>query len=179
MSIKNNITSLQNLLEQVNALPDVGGVKLPGLSNPAIASELFVNKELIDSNGNVITGTFSIDNELSAQDDLIAQIQAAVDSLPEASGDNLDFPYNITVDSNYEVDWYYAWNDEHKALSIFIPTYEGYSANIQSLTINGKTTDFANGNIIGAMRVISIIIPNGGDVILTIEYDLSAPPDFG
>lgn len=35
-------------------------------------------------NGNKVTGTFSIDEELSTQDDLIAQIQAAVDNLPEA-----------------------------------------------------------------------------------------------
>lgn len=35
-------------------------------------------------NGNKVTGTFSIDSELLAQDDLITQIQAAVNSLPEA-----------------------------------------------------------------------------------------------
>ena len=41
-------------------------------------------------NGSKIKGTFTIDNELSEQDDLIAQIQATVDSLPEASGENLE-----------------------------------------------------------------------------------------
>ena len=78
MSIKQNITSLQNLLEQVNALPDAGGVELPDLINQAEASELFLNKELIDSNGNKVTGTFTIDSELSEQDDLIAQIATAL-----------------------------------------------------------------------------------------------------
>lgn len=92
MSIKQNITSLQNLLEQVNALPEAGGVELPELQNEGSASDLMLNKELIDGNGNVITGTFTIDNELTEQDDLITQIQAAVDSLPEAdsSGGNLE-----------------------------------------------------------------------------------------
>lgn len=37
-------------------------------------------------NGSKVTGTFSIDSELSAQDNLIAQIQAVVDNLPEAGG---------------------------------------------------------------------------------------------
>lgn len=35
-------------------------------------------------NGSKVTGTFSIDSELSAQDDLIAQLSAAVNSLPDA-----------------------------------------------------------------------------------------------
>jgi hypothetical protein len=84
MSIKQNITSLQNLLERVNALPDAGGIELPELSNPAIAAEVFANKELIDADGNKIIGTFTIENELTMQDDLISQIQSVVNSLPEA-----------------------------------------------------------------------------------------------
>ena len=75
MSIKNNIISLQNLLNIINTLPDAGGVELPTLINEGTSSELFNGKELIDQNGNVITGTFSIDNELSVQDNLITQIQ--------------------------------------------------------------------------------------------------------
>lgn len=88
MSIKTNTTSLQDLLEQVNNLPNAGGVELPELSNPATATEVFANKELIDADGNKIVGTFTIENELTIQDDLIAQIQAAVDSLPEAGSGN-------------------------------------------------------------------------------------------
>ena len=186
MSIKNNTTSLQSLLEAVNALPEAstGGVELPTLTNEGSASDLLSGKQLIDQDGNAITGamtnngtvsktlntsttsytipqgyhsgsgkvsittetksvtptkstqtvtptsgkvlssvsvaaipsqyitttdatasadkimsgetayvngskitgTFSIDSELTTQDDLIAQIQSAVDSLPEAGG---------------------------------------------------------------------------------------------
>lgn len=84
--IQNNITSLQSLLEAVNALPEAGGVELPELQNEGSTEDLMLNKELIDADGNKITGTFTIDSELSTQDDLIAQIQVAVDSLPEAGG---------------------------------------------------------------------------------------------
>lgn len=91
MSIKQNITSLQSLLEQVNALPEAGGVELPELTNEGSASDLLSGKQLIDGDGNKVTGTFSIDAELTAQDELIAQIQAAVDGLPEAGGSGNSF----------------------------------------------------------------------------------------
>lgn len=82
--LQNNITNLQELLEAVNALPEAGGIELPELNNEGSDVDLLSGKQLIDGDGNVVTGTFSLDNELSTQDDLIAQIQAAVDELPEA-----------------------------------------------------------------------------------------------
>ena len=45
MSIKQNITSLQNLLEQVNSLPEAGGVELPPLVNEGSAADLMFGKE--------------------------------------------------------------------------------------------------------------------------------------
>lgn len=73
-----NIGNIADLIGSVEA-------ELPELSNPAIASELFVNKELIDADGNVVTGTFTIDSELSTQDSLISQIQNVVNELPDIS----------------------------------------------------------------------------------------------
>ena len=59
MSLLNNTTNLQSLLEQVNALPEAGGggTTLPNLSNEGTASDLLSGKQLINSNGNVVTGT--------------------------------------------------------------------------------------------------------------------------
>ena len=59
MSIKNITTSLQNLLEVVNSLPEVGseGIELPELTNEGASSDLLSGKQLIDSDGNVVTGT--------------------------------------------------------------------------------------------------------------------------
>lgn len=79
-----NNLNLQSLIDQANALPDAGSVELPSLANEGSAVDLMLGKELIDADGNKITGIFTINNELTAQDDLIAQIQAAVDNLPEA-----------------------------------------------------------------------------------------------
>lgn len=59
MSIKNNTTNLTALLEQVNNLPDAGGVELPTLSNEGSASDLLSGKQLIDQDGNIVTGTIA------------------------------------------------------------------------------------------------------------------------
>lgn len=60
MSILNNTTNLQSLLEQANSLPEAsGGVELPTLSNEGTAGDLLSGKQLIDSDGNVVTGTIA------------------------------------------------------------------------------------------------------------------------
>ena len=95
--LQNNITSLQSLLEQVNALPEAGGVELPTLINEGSATDLMSGKELIDANGNKVTGTFTIDTELNTQDNLIAQIQATLEG--KATGGKQATPV-ISVDNS-------------------------------------------------------------------------------
>ena len=55
MSIKNNISSLQEVLNTINTLPEAG-TDLPELSNEGSASDLLSGKQLIDGDGNVVTG---------------------------------------------------------------------------------------------------------------------------
>lgn len=57
--INSNNLSLQELLNAVNNLPEAGsgGIELPELINEGTASDLLAGKELIDSTGNVVTGT--------------------------------------------------------------------------------------------------------------------------
>lgn len=105
-ALSSNNLDLQSLIDQANALPDAGGVELPELTNEGTAADLISGKQLIDGEGNKVTGTFSIDSELNAQDSLIAQIQAAVDSLPEAGGGDENgssgtFTLKIVVDTTY------------------------------------------------------------------------------
>lgn len=52
-----NNLDLQSLIEQANSLPDAGGVELPTLTNEGSASDLLSGKQLIDEEGNVVTGT--------------------------------------------------------------------------------------------------------------------------
>lgn len=83
-TLQSNNTDLQAILDAINELPEAGGVELPNLTNPATQDEVFLNQEYIDENGEKKTGTFTIDSELTQQDSLIAQIQSAIDELPDA-----------------------------------------------------------------------------------------------
>ena len=108
--LRQNTTTIQNLLNTINSLPEAGGVELPELSNEGSAAELFAGKELIDGNGEKVTGTFTIDSELSTQDSLITQIQTALQNKASASEPVLQTKtatpttsaQNITPDSGYD-----------------------------------------------------------------------------
>lgn len=83
--LKENTTTIQELLNTINSLPEAGGVELPELSNPATAEEVFLNKEFIDEDGNSVTGTFTIDDELTTQDNLITQIVSTLQNKASAT----------------------------------------------------------------------------------------------
>lgn len=88
--LQNNITNLQSLLDKVNALPEAG-TDLPELTNEGVADDLVFGKELIDSSGNIVTGTntyekAATDTEVATQTDLLAQAVAALDGKAAAGG---------------------------------------------------------------------------------------------
>lgn len=58
MSLNNNTSELQAILEAVRALPEAGsgGVELPTLTNPATGDDILEGKEAIDKDGFRITG---------------------------------------------------------------------------------------------------------------------------
>ena len=67
------------------------GVDLPTLTNLASELEVFENKEYIDSDGVKRTGTFTIDNELTAAASLVSQIATALEGKAAGgSGGNIE-----------------------------------------------------------------------------------------
>ena len=56
MSIKTNTASLQSLLDAVNNLPEAGGIELPTLTNEGTAFDLLSGKQLINQDGEIVTG---------------------------------------------------------------------------------------------------------------------------
>jgi hypothetical protein len=56
--LKQNTTTIQELLNTINSLPEAG-TELPELSNEGSASDLLSGKQLIDSDGNIVTGTIA------------------------------------------------------------------------------------------------------------------------
>lgn len=99
MSIKDNTISLQNLLSIANALPEAGGVELPELSNPATASELLLNKKLIDQEGNIVTGAMPNNGTISSTMDGINTKSVTI-PLGYTSGGTV----SLTDDIDNEVD---------------------------------------------------------------------------
>lgn len=56
--LKQNTTTIQNLIDTINALPEAG-TDLPELTNEGSASDLLSGKQLIDQDGNIVTGTIA------------------------------------------------------------------------------------------------------------------------
>lgn len=82
---KTGQTGLLTLDEMETAVAGIyTGVELPELSNPAAANEIFLGEEVIDGEGNKMTGTFTIEGEISELNTLISQLKNTVDGLPDA-----------------------------------------------------------------------------------------------
>lgn len=86
-----NEMTLGEIVTGINSIE--AGVKLPELTNPASEAEIFNGYETIDETGSKITGTFSIDSELTTQDDLITQIQSALEGKAAGSGSSGETEY--------------------------------------------------------------------------------------
>ena len=76
--LSTSLDALQEAVENIsNSEP---AIKIPALTNPAIAEELFENKQLIDGEGNIVTGEFTIDEELTSQTRLINQMFEVIEN---------------------------------------------------------------------------------------------------
>lgn len=80
-NLKTNTTGLQELLAAVNNLPEA--FALPSLTNEGSADDILSGKQLIDGEGNVVTGVFTIDNELTTQAALLSEQDAKLTELAE------------------------------------------------------------------------------------------------
>lgn len=72
----------------ITALP--GGVELPELENPGSAADLMAGTQMIDGDGKVVDGTFTIAAEMSAQDILIEQIKTALQGKASGGGGDVE-----------------------------------------------------------------------------------------
>ncbi len=59
-ALQTNNSSLEEIITQLNNLPDAGGTTLPTLENEGTASDLVSGKQLIDGEGNIVTGEVPI-----------------------------------------------------------------------------------------------------------------------
>lgn len=86
-NLNNNTTQLELLLQKVNDLPEAGSGGTDTSDATAVASEIFAGETAYTADGKV-TGTFTIENELTTQNDLISQITTLVTTKAAPSGTN-------------------------------------------------------------------------------------------
>ena len=85
-NLKSNSNSLQEILETINNLPEAssgGGTDTSDAT--AVASDIMLNKTAYTADGKT-TGSFTIDNELTEQNDLISQISTLVNQKANPQG---------------------------------------------------------------------------------------------
>lgn len=69
-----------------------GGVDLPTLTNEGTASDLMRGKQLISGSGSVVSGSFTLDTELSEQDSLIERLRTALQGKMAGGGGDPTLP---------------------------------------------------------------------------------------
>ena len=183
MSLTNNKTKIQSLLDGINALPNAGGggAEVPTLTNEGAAVDLVTGKELINSSGEVVTGTnpsakAETDATVSTQADLIAQIQTALAGKTAASpggGGNVEM-CTVTIgnrapafSANF---WYMNENMEINSINIKSPGSLAVAKNT-ILAIQGwSTMSSASGSYeeIGQTSMCTAYVITGD---CTLTYD--------
>lgn len=114
----------------------IGGVELPTLTNEGAAPDLMKGKQMINSRGEAVIGEFTLENEMSAQDSLIAKIKNALQG--KAAGGATNVPtqektVDITENGTVEI-----IPDEGHVLSKAI-------VNVNVESSGGGVTEFPDG----------------------------------
>jgi hypothetical protein len=94
-NLNNNTTQLEALLAKVNELPEAGG-GADTSDATATSDEIFAGETAYGAEGK-ITGTFTIQNELTEQNDLISQIATLVTTKANPQGGTEDLDTELTT----------------------------------------------------------------------------------
>lgn len=118
------------------------GTDLPELASPGAATDLMVGKQLIDSEGKVVDGSFTLEEEITNQDSLIARIKSALQGKIASGGNELptqEKTVAITQNGTHEIvpDDGYALSKA--TVSVNVPIPDGYikPSGTQVVAVNG------------------------------------------
>ena len=114
-----------------------GSTELPTLSSPASTSEVFLNKEYIDSAGTKQVGTFTIDSELNNQDNLLNQIELALQD-KASGGITPTGEIEITENGTYDVTNY---------ASALVNIESSGDSNSENALLSRQITEYSNSTL--------------------------------
>lgn len=126
-----------------------GGVDLPELAAPGAAADLMAGKQMLDGDGRVVDGSFSIAEEMTEQDSLIDQIKAALKGKTAGGGSEpVIEPLEVTENGTYTTP---DNADGYSPVTVNVPIPDGYiqpSGTLQ-VTENGThdVTEYASVNV--------------------------------
>lgn len=170
---KTNSLSPNEMVDEIKNMTVGGGIDTSDAT--AEASEI-LNGETAYVNGEKITGTFTIDSELTAQDDLISQIQTALQNKASSGSNSTDEWINIQSlpttygfqggDAPVYINYYFEATNNLRCILIRegLPTFVNY---VDSIITRDQDGDF---NLIEFVSVYNI---NGFEVVENGEdYDI-------
>ena len=98
--LQSNTSILQNILDTINNLPESSsGVTLPSLTSEGSAADLISGKQLVNSNGEVVTGTMPNNGTITSTIDGINTKSVSVPSGYTSGG-----TVSLTDDIDNEID---------------------------------------------------------------------------
>lgn len=126
---------------------------IPELSAPGASADLMTGKQLINGEGKIVDGTFSLDEELAEQDILISQIVTALQG-KTAGGAAVVQPLEITENGTYTAPH---GVDGYSPVTVHVPIPDDYikPSGTLEVTENGEhdVTEYAS---------VNVDIPTGG-----------------
>lgn len=134
--LKQNTTTIQELLNTVNSLPEAGGVELPTLSNEGSASDLMSGKQLIDQNGNVVTGNIANNGAITSTMDGI-ETKSVVIPAGYTTGGTVNLDNTIENEVNEQADLIAQITTALESKIGFNTIYIGSAAPADDFGVNG------------------------------------------
>lgn len=135
--LKQNTTTIQNLINTINSLPEASsGVELPTLTNEGSASDLLSGKQLIDADGNIVTGTMTNNGAITSTMDGINTKSIAVPA-GYTSGGTISLDDTIDNEVDTQADLITQITTMLDSKTGFNTIYIGSSAPTDDIGVNG------------------------------------------
>ena len=143
-TLKTNNSSLEEIITQLNNMPDAGaGTELPTLTNEGSASDLLSGKQLIDGDGNVVTGTIPTQEAKTITPSTSSQTAVASGRYTTGAVTVAPIPSNYE-DVATETTEYTSLNNELEEVINSLPSGSSTGINVETIDVKIHFNDGKN-----------------------------------